>query len=71
MRRQLDGLLWGGMIPNHKLRVLVVADDAGTNRSLSSPLVRRGFDISHATAPMCLSGGGMTDIEAAAEPGEN
>ena len=37
------------MIPNHKLRVLVVADDAGASRSLSSPLVRRGFDISHAT----------------------
>ena len=38
------------MIPNHKLRVLVVADDAGTSRNLSSLLVRRGFDISHATS---------------------
>ncbi len=46
----MDGFFWGAMIPNHKLRVLVVADDAGTGRSLSSPLVRRGFDVSHATS---------------------
>ena len=37
------------MVPNHKLRILIVDDDAGISRSLSYHLVRRGFDISHAT----------------------
>jgi two-component system, NtrC family, response regulator AtoC len=45
----VGSLLWGAMTPNHKERVLVVADDAGTSGSLSSHLVRRGFDVSHAT----------------------
>ena len=49
MRRGPDRFLRGAMIPNHKLRVLVVADDAGTSRNLISHLVHRGFDISHAT----------------------
>ena len=37
------------MVSNHKLRVLIVDDDATMGSSLSSHLVRRGFDISHAT----------------------
>ena len=36
------------MIPNHKLRVLAVGDDAGLGRFLSPYLVRRGFDVSNA-----------------------
>ena len=36
-------------MPNHKLRVLIVDDDASnTDRSLSSHLMRRGFDLSQA-----------------------
>ena len=36
------------MIPNHKLRVLAVGDDASLGRALSPYLVRRGFDVSNA-----------------------
>ncbi len=37
------------MVPNHKLRVLMVDDDAGPSEELSSHLFRRGFNVSHAT----------------------
>ncbi len=38
------------MVSNHKVRVLVVDDDAQTGRFLSSYLVRRGFDVSNAVS---------------------
>ncbi len=37
------------MVPNHKLRILIVDDDRSTSQALSAHLVRRGFDISHAS----------------------
>ena len=36
-------------MPNHKVRVLIVDGDAGTGGFLGSHLLRRGFDVTHAT----------------------
>src|SRR5215472_8603447 len=38
------------MIPNHKVRVLVVDDDIAVGRSLTAKMVRRGFEVSSASS---------------------